>query len=145
MRKTNNYKSKNYRKKLNKTIKKTHNKSVKKTMGGDKKRKNKSVIDSKTVVGKIYADWCGYCQMMQNDWDNLKRDLGENKKIEFVDIEQKNEGDMVNNVNEKHLKKSLTKVGLQGGYPTIFKIKNGKLSYFNGNRIFEDMKKWCLE
>ena len=129
MRKTNNYKSKSYKKnKKNRTYKK------------------RPAKQTHVIVGKIYADWCGYCQMMQNDWDNLKRDLGENKKIEFVDdIEQKNEGDMVNNVNEKYLKKSPLKLSLQGGYPTIFKIKNGKLSYFNGERTYDAMKKWCLE
>lgn len=129
MRKTNNYKSKNYkRNKKNRTYKK------------------KPTKQTNVVVGKIYADWCGYCQMMQDDWDNLKRDLGENKKIEFVDdIEQKNEADRVNTVNGKYLKKSPLKLSLQGGYPTIFKIKNGKLSYFNGERTYDAMKRWFLE
>ena len=129
MRKTNNYKSKNYKKnKKNNTYKKRPTKQT------------------RIVVGKIYAEWCGHCQMMEHDWDNLKRDLGENKKIEFVDdIEQKNETDDVNNVNEKYLKKSRVKLSLQEGYPTIFKIKNGKLSYFNGERKYDAMKKWCLE
>jgi thiol-disulfide isomerase/thioredoxin len=130
MRKTNNYKSKNYkRNKKNGTYKKRQN-------------KQKHIV----IVGKIYADWCGYCQMMQDDWDNLKRDLGENKKIEFVDdIEQKNETGRVNDVNEKYLKKSPLKLSLQGGYPTIFKIKNGKISYFNGERRYDAMKRWFLE
>jgi thiol-disulfide isomerase/thioredoxin len=130
MRKTNNYKSKNYkRNKKNGTYKKRQN-------------KQRHIV----IVGKIYADWCGYCQMMQDDWDNLKRDLGENKKIEFVDdIEQKNETGRVNDVNEKYLKKSPLKLSLQGGYPTIFKIKNGKISYFNGERRYDAMKRWFLE
>ena len=130
MRKTNNYKSKNYkRNKKNRTYKKRQN-------------KQRHIV----IVGKIYADWCGYCQMMQDDWDNLKRDLGENKKIEFVDdIEQKNQTDRVNDVNEKYLKKSPLKLSLQGGYPTIFKIKNGKISYFNGERRYDAMKRWFLE
>jgi thiol-disulfide isomerase/thioredoxin len=133
MRKTKIYKSKSYRKKLNKTVKNGKNGKNGKIMGG-----------SKTVVGKIYADWCGYCQMMQKDWDNLKRDLAKGGSFEIVDIEQKNEADGVNAVNEKYLKKSVTKVALQGGYPTVFKIKNGKLSYFNGERTYNAMKKWCL-
>jgi thiol-disulfide isomerase/thioredoxin len=130
MRKTNNYKSKNYkRNKKNRTYKKRQSKQT-------------HIV----IVGKIYADWCGYCQMMQDDWDNLKRDLGENKKIEFVDdIEQKNETGRVNDVNEKYLKKSPLKLSLQGGYPTIFKIKNGKISYFNGERRYDAMKRWFLE
>jgi len=128
MRKTNNYKSKNYKKnKKNMTYKKKPSKHV------------------NLVIGKIYADWCGYCQMMQNDWDSLKRDLGKKKKIEFVEIEQKNEADGMNIVNTKHLNKSQVKLSLQGGYPTVFKIRNGNLSYFNGNRVLEDMKKWVFE
>jgi thiol-disulfide isomerase/thioredoxin len=135
MRKTKNYKSNNYRKKFNKTIKNRYNKSAnKRTFKGR----------SKTVVGKIYANWCGYCQMMQNDWEKMKTDLAKGGSFEIMDIEQKNEVDHVNAVNEKYLKKSVTKVALQGGYPTVFKIKNGKLSYFNGERTYDAMKKWCL-
>jgi len=135
MRKTKNYKSNNYRKKFNKTIKNRYNKSAnKRTFKGR----------SKTVVGKIYANWCGYCQMMQNDWEKMKTDLAKGGSFEIMDIEQKNEVDHVNAVNEKYLKKSVTKVALQGGYPTVFKIKNGKLSYFNGERKYDAMKKWCL-
>ena len=84
--------------------------------------------------------------MMQDDWDNMKRDLGENKhSIEFVEIEQKNEAVGMNDINNKYLKKSPVKLSLQGGYPTIFKIKNGGISYFNGNRVLDDMKQWCLQ
>ena len=135
MRKTKNYKSNNYRKKFNKTIKNRYNKSV-----------NKRIFKgrSKTVVGKIYANWCGYCQMMQNDWEKMKADLAKGGSFEILDIEQKNEAEHVNAVNEKYLKNSLTKVALQGGYPTVFKIKNGNLSYFNGERTYDAMKKWCL-
>jgi len=135
MRKTKNYKNNNYRKKFNKTIKNRYNKSG---------NKRKFIGESKTVIGKIYANWCGYCQMMQNDWEKMKTDLAKGGSFEIFDIEQKNEKDGINNVNEKYLKKSLTKVGLQGGYPTLFKIKNGKLSYFNGERTYDAMKKWCL-
>ena len=137
MRKTSkSYKNKTKKNKFNKTLKNRPNKSRKFVAGSN----------NKIIVGKIYAEWCGFCQMMENDWDNLKRNLGKNKKIEFVDdIEQKNETVDVNNVNEKYLKKSPVKLSLQGGYPTIFKIKNGKLSYFNGERTYDAMKKWCLE
>lgn len=135
MRKTNNYKSKSYRKKFNKTIKNRYNKS-----GNNRKFKG----GSKTVVGKIYADWCGYCQMMQNDWEKLKTDLAKGGAFEFAEIEQKDEPDAVDNINKTHFEGTRTQLALQGGYPTVFKIKNGKLSYFNGERTYSAMKKWFL-
>jgi hypothetical protein len=126
MRKTNNYKSKNYKKnKKNRTYKKIPTKH------------------SKTIVGKIYAGWCGHCQMLETPWNQLKADLGKKGgSFEFAEIEQQNEPMGVEKINETYLKKSPTKLSLQGGYPTLFKIKKGVLSYFNGNRTLNDMTKW---
>jgi len=36
-------------------------------------------------------------------------------------------------------------VELQGGYPTIFKIVNGKLSYYNGPREVGPIITWAME
>ena len=129
MRKTNNYKSKNYKKtKKNRTFKNRPNKSV------------------KTVVGKIYAGWCGHCQMLETPWNNMKTNLGKKGGyFEFAEIPQEHEAVGVQKINETYLKKSPTKLSLQGGYPTLFKIKKGVLSYFNGNRTLEDMSKWYLQ
>ena len=137
MRKTNNYKSKSYRKKFNKTVKNRYNKS-----GNNRKFKG----GSKTVVGKIYAGWCGHCQMLETPWNNMKTNLGKKGGyFEFAEIPQEHEAVGVQKINETYLKKSPTKLSLQGGYPTLFKIKKGVLSYFNGNRTLEDMTKWYLQ
>jgi thiol-disulfide isomerase/thioredoxin len=126
MRKTNNYKSKNYKRN-------TKNNTY-------KKRPSKH---SKTIVGKIYAGWCGHCQMLETPWNQMKADLGKKGgSFEFAEIEQKNEPMGVQKINDTYLKKSHTKLSLQGGYPTLFKIKNGVLHYFNGNRTLNDMTKW---
>ena len=108
----------------------------------NKKGGNKNEI----VVGKIYANWCGHCQNMADAWEYMKKDLVEQKggKFVFEEIEQNNENDGINKVNEKYLGKSTTKLSLQGGYPTLFKIKGGVISYFQGDRTFEEMKKWYL-
>jgi thiol-disulfide isomerase/thioredoxin len=108
----------------------------------NKKGGNKNEI----VVGKIYANWCGHCQNMADAWESMKKDLVEQKggKFVFEEIEQNNENDGINKVNEKYLGKSTTKLSLQGGYPTLFKIKGGVISYFQGDRTFEEMKKWYL-
>jgi len=125
MRKTKNYKNKIHRRKINKTL------------------KNKPTKHGKTIVGKIYAGWCGHCQMLETPWNQMKANLGKKcGSFEFAEIEQKNEPIGLQKINETYLKKSHAKLSLQGGYPTLFKIKKGVLSYFNGNRTLEDMTKW---
>jgi thiol-disulfide isomerase/thioredoxin len=124
-------------------------KSFKKNSGNKKRRtyrRNKKANKKNTVVvGKIYANWCGHCQNMADDWNALKNDLAKRGAFEFSEIEQTHESTLLPAVNEKYLKKSPVKVQLQGGYPTVFKIKEGKLSYFEGNRTFEEMRNWFLQ
>lgn len=125
MRKTKNYKNRTQRRKINKTL------------------KNKPTKHCKTIVGKIYAGWCGHCQMLETPWNQMKANLGKKGgSFEFAEIEQQNEPMGVQKINDTYLKKSSAKLSLQGGYPTLFKIKKGVLSYFNGNRTLEDMTKW---
>jgi thiol-disulfide isomerase/thioredoxin len=125
MRKTKNYKNRTQRRKINKTL------------------KNKPAKHCKTIVGKIYAGWCGHCQMLETPWNQMKANLGKKGgSFEFAEIEQQNEPMGVQKINDTYLKKSSAKLSLQGGYPTLFKIKKGILSYFNGNRTLEDMTKW---
>jgi thiol-disulfide isomerase/thioredoxin len=125
-------------------------KSFKKNSGNKKRRtyrRNKKANKKNTVVvGKIYSNWCGHCQNMADDWNALKNDLAKRGgAFEFSEIEQTHESTLLPAVNEKYLKKSPVKVQLQGGYPTVFKIKGGKLSYFEGNRTFEEMRNWFLQ
>jgi thiol-disulfide isomerase/thioredoxin len=119
-----------------------------KNIGGKRKtiRRKKGGNKTEIIVGKIYANWCGHCQNMADAWESMKKDLVEQKggKFVFEEIEQNNEKDGINQVNEKYLGKSTTKLSLQGGYPTLFKIKGGVISYFQGDRTFEEMKKWYL-
>lgn len=124
-----------------KYFKKNGNKK-RRTYRRDKKANKKNTV----VVGKIYANWCGHCQNMADDWNALKNDLAKRGgSFEFSEIEQTNESKFIPDVNEKYLKKSPVKVALQGGYPTLFKIKRGHLSYFDGNRTFEEMRDWYLQ
>lgn len=119
--------------------------------GGNKKhrktrRHNKMNKNNKVVVGKIYANWCGHCQNMAKDWEDLKNYLAnQGNTFEIVEIEQTQESNLIPTINKKFLKKSPVKVSLQGGYPTLFKIKGGNVSYFQGNRTFEEMRQWYLQ
>lgn len=91
-----------------------------------------------TVI-KLYADWCGHCIRMAPEWERLTSKIEKKKNApEIVNIELKElfKLDEINNsLNEK--------IEVQG-YPTIAKIKNGKISYYNGPRVTNKMLKWIL-
>ena len=99
------------------------------------------------VVGKIYANWCGHCQNLEPTWktmkSNLTADLGDS--VHFYEIEQTNEQPEVDMVNQKYLQHSNQKLALQRGYPTIFRIKGGNLSYYGGNHELNDMSQWVKQ
>ena len=103
------------------------------------------VVDSDTIIGKIYANWCGHCQTLVPEWDSMKSaimskpDLA--KKYKFVEIESANQEPRIRYINKHYLKNSATKLILDG-YPTLFKIKDGKLSYYKGPRRANDMTNW---
>ena len=67
-------------------------------------------------------------------------------EIRYIEIEQSAEQSKVDEVNKKYLQNSATKLALQGGYPTIFKIVNGNIEYYPENtpRQVEAMQKWFL-
>ena len=96
------------------------------------------------VVGKIYSNGCGHCVALEKPWDDLKNSLKE-EKIVFKDIEASSNMDAeLKTLNETYLNGSEQKVSLQQGYPTIYKIDNGKVSYYDGIRETEPMKSWIL-
>jgi thiol-disulfide isomerase/thioredoxin len=94
----------------------------------------------KTIIGKIYANWCGHCQSLKPEWYNMKKMLKyKNKNIQFVEIEESQEQKL------NKFKKRFPQLEVNG-YPTIFKIASNKsIEYYTGNRISNDMKKWATE
>ena len=91
----------------------------------------------KTIIGKIYANWCGHCQSLKPQWSKMKNMI-DNKNIKFIEIEEQ-EQKKLNKFKYQHPSLQIN------GYPTIFKIHpNKKIEYYNKNRIANDMKKWAL-
>ena len=52
-------------------------------------RKNKGVLKKQTrsknkpskkkiIIGKIYADWCGHCNMLKPEWEKMKNMIKHN-------------------------------------------------------------------
>ena len=96
------------------------------------------------VGGRIYWKKCYHCIVMAKDWKELLADLKDNSSIKMQDdIEAANEIDGINKINKKYLKNSDTKLS-SSGYPTIYKIQNGHVSYYEGPRDKQSMKTWFL-
>lgn len=121
-------------------------------IGGTKQKHSKKIC-----IGKIHADWCGHCVRLKPEWEKMKKliktDMGRNLKntsIEFIDIgdtdENRHSGKtvdiMLEEFNKEHMSNSEQKLELDGGYPTVFKIHNGELEYYKGDRNAEEMYKW---
>lgn len=94
------------------------------------------------VVGKVYADWCGHCQSLKPEWKKMKHHIHTKKgklNVVFVEIEEK--------AIDHKLKQLEKKYGVKvdaNGYPTLFKIENGKVDYYGGNRESMEMSNWFL-
>lgn len=113
------------------------------------------------VIGKIYADWCGYCQMMNPAWKEMVASIEEemkpvvveksplkyhkkyvskdgNKVVEVIEIESESMDDELPYIQKEYS----PEIEMQGGFPTLFKIANRKVSYYGGERTAEKMKQW---
>ena len=121
--------------------------------------RSKTKSPSKTVyIGKIYADWCGHCRTLVSEWDSMKRrvklNMGrtlKNMNIEFIEIGEteqsralgKDLDQMLAEFNKTHLSKSDDNVALHGGYPTIFKVCNERVEYYEGERSADNIYNWA--
>ena len=95
---------------------------------------------NKTVVGKLYMVGCGHCDALVKPWNEMKKKIGKNVMV-AGDIEAA-ENHKLDQLNKQHR----TKVEVQGGYPTIYKIKHGgKVEYYNGERTAQKLAWWALQ
>lgn len=105
-------------------------------------RKNKTHRKNVIIVGKVYADWCGHCQMLKPEWAKMKKHMHSikgNKRILFVEVEEKQIESKL-----RQLEKDQNVTIQTDGYPTLFKIDNGKVQYYNGDRQSSAMTNWYL-
>ena len=89
----------------------------------------------KTVIGKLYATWCGHCVELEPVWKKMKKLRG----VEFVEIEYENIQQGLEKLNARFK----TDVKVNDGYPTIFKIEHGKVEYYNGARTLSELTRWA--
>jgi hypothetical protein len=125
-----------------------------KSSSGEKQEHSK-----KLCIGKIYAEWCGHCKTLNPEWDKMKRmikmNMGrqlKNVDVEFVEIGEtdktKSEGKTLESMlaafNESHVMHNNEKVALNGGFPTLFRICDNHIEYYQGERRAEPMYKWYM-
>ena len=92
----------------------------------------------KIVLGKVYANWCGHCQVLKPEWKALKK-LIPKGLFQFIEIEESEIEKRSNFEKKMNVKLDVN------GYPTIFKIHpNKQIEYYSGPRTANDMRKWVL-
>ena len=94
-------------------------------------------MNPKVVVGKLYMNGCGHCESLKEPWSQMESKIG--GKIKVEKIESAEMDDRLLKLNKEHG----SDVAVQGGYPTIFKIKNKKVEYYNGERTAPALIKWA--
>jgi thiol-disulfide isomerase/thioredoxin len=94
------------------------------------------------VVGKVYADWCGHCQSLKPEWAKMKNKIHKKKGKHYIIYEEVEEKEIDTKLNRI---KNEQKVNIEAnGYPTLFRISNGKVDYYRGNRQSDAMADWYL-
>jgi hypothetical protein len=99
----------------------------------------------KTVLGRIYSKTCVHCIAMEKAWKQLEQMIkqrGGNVALLNVEASQM---DQLPKLNQQLFGGSGQRVELQGGFPTLFKIKEGKVEYYGGERTAEAMYSWSQQ
>lgn len=112
--------------------KKSAKKSIKKSVKKPVKKSVKKAVEKKkepTIVVLFFAHWCGHCQAMYPEWEQLQKDYENNddfilKEIEHANIEHE----------KPHLEKEYEISPIEvRGFPTLVKFHPHKeVEYYEG-------------
>lgn len=93
----------------------------------------------KVIIGTITADWCGHCQNMEKGFNEIETKLKSKygKKILFIKIKDTEKDEKLIQLNKLYFKgKNVKTEIICEGFPTIFKIYNGTVDYYeNGTNL----------
>ena len=104
-----------------------------------KRRTKDRKQDKKTIVCKIYANWCGHCQTLKPIWAELKNMMNDDKNVTMIEIEEsemKEKIGKLRNICKKNIDVD--------GFPTIVKICGKKVEYYQGERSVDAMRAWIM-
>lgn len=98
-------------------------------------------------VGRLHADWCIHCKSLKPEWAKMKKILSKIQgKYRFVSIEQSKEAQDLERLNKYlGIVEDDKKVQMKEGYPTIFKVVDGVVEYYNGPRMTQNLVNWVKE
>ena len=98
-------------------------------------------------VGRLHANWCIHCKSLKPEWAKMKKILSKTKgKYKFVSIEQSKEARDLERLNKYlGIVEDEKKVQMKEGYPTIFKVVDGVVEYYNGPRMTQNLVNWVKE
>jgi len=97
-----------------------------------------------TIIGLIYANWCGHCQALKPEWDMFKKNLKMDKKLASkCGIFEVEDGDSMKDMKIKKISKKVKGGELSvDGFPTLFKISGGNIEYYSGERNSNALLNW---
>jgi hypothetical protein len=113
--------------------------------------KELTLPNKRVVIGKIYSDFCGYCNIMKPEWEKMKQNIKnrcnkhnipEPKYLEIESNTNLDELDEFNKNNQDFLKQ--TKIEFEF-VPTIFVVDEEGLKYYEGERISDNMENFMLD
>ena len=96
------------------------------------------------VIVLFYANWCGHCQRLMPDWNDMKKILIDNNNYlpeQIIEVESGEQDQKLNYINNNYITDN-TKV-MPEGYPTIGKIVNGHFDKYYGGRSLNELVQWA--
>lgn len=96
------------------------------------------------IMGLIYANWCGHCKTTEPEWEIMEKMLKSYSKIKCIKIEENEMNTQLPKINIAYLGESGDFV-VSNGYPTIFRIEDEKVKYYNGERTAVKMFNWATQ
>ena len=92
-----------------------------------------SINPSKNYIILVYANWCGFCQMLKPQWATFKRECGNMPGLNFLEIEDNQRAEAEKNAFIKEVIQDVH------GYPTIrfYNSATKTVSQFTDERTSE--------
>ena len=90
----------------------------------------------------IYANWCGHCQMLKPKWEEAKKMLNHNVSVIEIEDSDPYKHDKIEMLNNELNGEQKVEVM---GYPTLFKIQDNKLEYYQKEREPSQMSQFFNE
>ena len=139
-KKRNNKTKISIKKKIKVKSKKNNKKKAKKNMPKNMRFKE-NMQKPKLVL--IYAEWCGHCQAMKPNWEEMKTDLINDNIYgpdDIIEIESNEQEQQLPKIN--HLVTNGSKINVNG-YPTMGKIVDGGFKQYVGGRTTMELLNWA--